>query len=72
MIVKHFGKFDEKKFGEQWKYQSKINPPVSRKLDVGSSKKFVVEKKDEGKCFSYRGVDHFARYYKVKKNNTKE
>lgn len=35
-------------------------------------KKLIAEKNVEGKCFHYKGADHFAQDYKVKKNNTEK
>lgn len=67
MIVKYFGKIDEKKFNGQRKFHSKIIPSVFIKSDVGSSKKFVTEEKNEGKCFNCGGDDYFARDLEDKK-----
>lgn len=65
MIVKQFNQFKEAQklsgprrfhYGSSWSSSSR-----QKKVHVGGFKKFYAEKKNDGKCFNYRGTDHFAK-----------
>lgn len=66
MIVNHYEKSDNKKFGGPKRFPTKSRSTTSKISSVGNSKK------DEGKCINSGGIDHFAQDCKVKKNNSKE
>lgn len=72
MVVRYYGKFDDKNFGGSRKFMTKFNSSTIKRVDTGNLKNPTTKKQDEGKCFNYGGIDHFAWDWRVKMNNSKE